>query len=86
MSKKNMKRLTDLAEMYQEIRGRYDGGYNYTWGNAMNDLSVLVTLLGCYTPKSRGNIVLKRLLLREVEIEYDRVRLLHLSRKEKEDA
>lgn len=63
-----MNKLEQYAEQIAMIQGRCDGGRSYLWKEAAKDMSAVLMNIKQYHPRSRGNRLIRILLLQEAEL------------------
>ena len=57
-----MNKLEQFAESMNAILDRCDGGTNYKWRTASNDMGQLLEEMNDYHPRTKGNMLILQLL------------------------
>lgn len=63
-----MNKLEQYAERIEAVQGRCDGGRDYPWRQAVDDMSSVLRDIKQCRPRTRGNQLIRRLLMTEAEM------------------
>lgn len=63
-----MSKVEQYAERIEAILGRCDGGREYPWLDAARDMSAVLRDIEHYSPRSRGNQLIRRHLIQEAKM------------------